>query len=324
MRKVLARSAVFLLGGLVVLCAVNMVRPREGAAPPDWGLYQINWDRDYGESLDAELRKFASRPAYIMFFRDLRCSYPRRAVDQIADRGATTIISLELWHWGADRARSFLPPLVAGEYDTFLRDWARAARSDGRRVLLRFGFEFNGDWFSWAGQPELYVSAWRRAHGIFKQEGADNVEWVWAPNFVNRPRDNDMHRYYPGDEHVDWVAVDGYNFGDEHDEWHRWESFDEVFGAVLSDLESRYPDKRLMIAEMGCAADDAERRAAWIRDAWASILKRPRIDAVVWFNLDTRNRGEPNFAIDALPGSLEAFNQTFAAPREPARGESTR
>ncbi|MDX1531405.1 MAG: glycosyl hydrolase, partial [Rhodothermales bacterium] len=74
---------------------------------------------------------------------------------------------------------------------------------------------------------------------------AANVAWVWSPNVVSVPDtpDNDMHRYYPGDAYVDWVGLDGYNFGDHHDEWHRWQSFAEVFEAPLAELESRFPRK---------------------------------------------------------------------------------
>lgn len=184
--------------------------------------------------------------------------------------------------------------------------------------MLRFGFEFNGDWFTWSGDPEAYVSAWRRAHDIFKGVGAGNVEWIWAPNILSNPDTprNDMHRYYLGDAYVDWIGVDGYNFGEHHDQWHQWQSFDDVFSDVLADFAKRYPTKPVMISEFGCAPGEKAQRAEWIRDAYRSLQQRPRVAAVIWFNFDKRREGEPNWRIDLTPESLRAFNETFAAPRK--------
>ena len=124
-----------------------------------------------------------------------------------------------------------------------------------------------------------------------------------------------MHLYYPGDAYVDWVGVDGYNFGDHHDKWHKWESFEVLFGPLLADLAKRYPNKPLMLAEFGCAVGEAKARQQWIRKAYAYLREKcPRVRAVIWFNYDKRREGEPNWRIDATEGALEAFNETFAAP----------
>ena len=289
--------------------------------PLEWGLYQILWSKKYAEQLDAELAKFASKPHYVMFYRDLGRPFSNFAVDAIHERGATAIVSLELWSWHGEHRGSYLPLINAGKYDAFLRQWARDAKADGRRILLRFGFEPNGDWFTWSGDPKAYVTAWRRAHGIFKTVGAANVEWVWAPNIVSVPDtpDNDMGRYYPGDAYVDWVGIDGYNFGDHHDRWHRWQSFDDVFGEVLARFAKSHAAKPVMIAEFGCAPGKPGQRAQWIRAAYKSLQHRPQVCAVVWFNYDKRREKEPNWRIDVTPQSLEAFNETFAAPQNVER-----
>ncbi|MEZ4654400.1 MAG: hypothetical protein R3E12_12615 [Candidatus Eisenbacteria bacterium] len=42
-----------------------------------------------------------------------------------------------------------------------------------------------------------------------------------GPNSGKHPRTaNAIEVYYPGKGEVDWLGVDGYNFGDHHDEWH--------------------------------------------------------------------------------------------------------
>ena len=327
MRFSIRRRGILILAALLALGAAGRwglsTGPRGAEVDRlEWGLYQILWSREYGRHISAEIDKFASKPHYLMFYRDLDRRFPKKPIDAIANSGATTIVSLELWRWHDRRGESYLPRICAGEFDDRLRQWARDARADGRRVLLRFGFEFNGDWFSWSGDPAQYIAAWRRAHDIFQKEGAANVEWVWAPNFVSVPDkpENDMHLYYPGDAYVDWVGVDGYNFGDHHDEWHKWESFEVLFGSLLADFARRYPNKPLMLAEFGCAVGEAKARQQWIRQAYAYLRKKcPRVRAVIWFNYDKRREGEPNWRIDATEGALEAFNETFAAPtRSPA------
>ncbi len=288
----------------------------EPTRKPDWGLYQIYWSRDYEHRLARTLRKFATKPKYVMFYRDLGRPFPTHAVRAIRKNGAVPIVSLELWSWHGGRKGSYLPDIATGQFDDFFRRWATSARDDGRRVLLRFGFEFNGNWFTWAGDAKTFVRAWRRVHDLFRRAGADNVEWVWAPNVVSVPDvpANDMHAYYPGDAYVDWVAVDGYNFGDDHDRWHKWQSFEDIFGDVLRAFARKYPGKPVMISEFGCAPGEGGQRAQWIRDAFAALRNHPQVRAVVWFNFDKRREGEPNWRIDITPESLKAFNETFAAP----------
>ena len=124
-----------------------------------------------------------------------------------------------------------------------------------------------------------------------------------------------MHLYYPGDEYTDWVALDGYNFGDDHDEWHTWESFAKVFETALPELERRYPRKRVMIAETGCPPGEGDQREVWIREAHAHLQKHPRVEALIWFNYDKRSENEPNWHLTATKGSLRAWNETFAKAR---------
>ena len=285
--------------------------------PLEWGVYQILWSRAYPDQLNKEVSKFSTKPRYVMFYRDLLRPFPNFAVDAIDTLGATSIVSLELWSWHGGRKGSYLPSIVAGEYDDFFRKWAVDAKTYGKRILLRFGFEFNGNWFTWSRDPKAFVAAWRRMHGILHEVGARNVEWVWSPNVVNCPdtAENDMHLYYPGDEFVDWVGVDGYNFGDHHDQWHKWQTFHEVFDSVLRAFSERYPDKPVMVTEIGCAPGEPGQSERWIREAFEALKGHPQVRAIVWFNYDKRREGEPNFRIDATPKSLKAFNETFAAVR---------
>ena len=288
---------------------------------PQWGIYQIYWGAPrFRDALANSLEEFDAEPDYIMFYRDMGRGFPHVGCEIIRGRGAVPMLSLELWRWGHRGTRGkddYLEAICDGRYDEFFHEWARDARDFGTPVVLRFGFEMNGDWFPWGNRPEEFITAWRRAHDIFEEERADNVIWAWCPNNVSIPRDpgNGLEIYYPGDEVVDWIGLDGYNFGEHHDQWHTWESFDDVFGPALALCDERWPHKPIFLAEFGCAPGEPGQKAQWIRDAYQRIVEHPRLFVAVWFNLDTRNKGEPNWRISSDAGALDAFNETFAKPR---------
>ena len=271
----MVRACAPLAAAVCVAVAVACQRRAERTAALDWGVYQIYGGRQgFAAGLTRVKRDFATSPRYVMFYRDLaHLDFPADAVARARELDAVPIVSLELWSWHDKKGR-YLPRLERGEYDAALASWAAAARREGGPVFLRFGFEMNGNWFSWNGDPERFRRVWRRAREIFRRAGARNVTWVWSPNVVSVPETaaNSMHRYYPGDDAVDWVALDGYNFGDDHDQWHRWESFASVFRDALDDFQERYPGKPVMIAETGCAR--GPHKAQWIRDAHAWLCGR--------------------------------------------------
>ncbi|MFQ5502252.1 MAG: hypothetical protein ACE5EQ_08105, partial [Phycisphaerae bacterium] len=161
--KWLAWPSLLLIATLVFAASQSDEKRPIRDQPLQWGLYQILWSKSYGKHLRKEIARFSSSPNYVMFYRDLGRPFPKHPIDAIHSIDATPMVSLELWTWHGQHKGSYLPLIINGDYDDFLRDWARSARKDGRRVLLRFGFEFNGDWFTWSHDPTAYISAWRHA-----------------------------------------------------------------------------------------------------------------------------------------------------------------
>ncbi len=314
------------LAALVCAAAIWPSRPVAPLATPTprgpltWGVISFGNPRGGPDLLD----QLATPPQILHVYADLCRGFPARRIQAIADAGATPMVSLELECWHGGRSDARLAAVARGDYDDFFRHWAQEARASGIPILLRFGYEFNGDWFPWGGRPAEFVAAWRRAHGVFIAESAANVAWVWSANILSVPDtpENAAHKYYPGDETVDWVALDGYNFGDHHDQWHCWQPFEDVFAGPLADFQRRYPHKPLMLSEFGCAPGQPGQRAAWIRDAHRALQKYPRVRAVMWFNVDKRREREPDWRLHEVDGSLAAFNETFARP-EPAPAAAT-
>jgi len=75
----------------------------------------------------------------------------------------------------------------------------------------------------------------------FRREGADNVRWVWCPYAVRSRHSGERAEvYFPGVQNVDWLALDGYNWGNTRC-WARWESFREIFEPAYERLRRLTP-----------------------------------------------------------------------------------
>jgi hypothetical protein len=199
--------------------------------------------------------------------------------------------------------------ILDGSQDTWIAEQADRLRRYGKPVLLRWGWEMNGDWFVWGGAANGrnaagFVAAWRHLHAIFAKRGATNVRWVWGPNRNSNPDAawNDVRRYYPGDRYVDWIAVSGYSYGTK--------SPDQLFDQVY-DLGT---DKPFMLAETGVRAD-GRFAARWVGQLRQWVARHPRTRAVIWFDTDTSQGTALSWRIDATPQLLAAVRAMAADPR---------
>lgn len=229
---------------------------------------------------------------------------------KVADAGMVPMIS---W-MPIDQNRkdvNILPEITAGLWDDYLVEWTgrfmawRNSYEDQPKpnILLRFGHEFNGNWYSYSDAPDAYKQAYRYIHQLFERMGVnDYIEWVWCANNLNIDSVNDITQYYPGDDFVDWTSIDGYNWGTNYS-WTSWESFTEVYADAYNTLVKNYPDKPILIAEFGSAepadipdpawgqngdnSDRNENKEIWSSDMLVALEVRfPAIRALGLFNIN--------------------------------------
>ena len=65
--------------------------------------------------------------------------------------------------------------IAAGRYDSYLTDYAKAVRAYHRPVILSFGHEMNGHWYTWGythTSPKIFVAAWRHIVTVFRAQMA--------------------------------------------------------------------------------------------------------------------------------------------------------
>lgn len=258
----------------------------------------------YGVATDtfAEVAQFnalAGKPVnvysiYKSFYWD--AVFPTAEVKGIAAAGYTPMITLEPWEPNGNAIQPLyaLSTINAGKYDSIIRSWASAIKALGFPVLLRFAHEMNGDWYPWGAgvngnlSPLGYINAYKHVRTLFVAAGVTNVAWVWSPNvdFPTKP-------FYPGDSYVDWIAVDGYNFGGR--------SPDDVFQATLNEIRT-YTNKPIFIGETGTFEDRSQPKGPWIT-AFFAMLKAHSLNGFVWFETNK----EQNWRIDSSPAAIAAF-----------------
>src|SRR3954469_10362919 len=113
-----------------------------------------------------------------------------------------------------------LANILAGQFDDDLKAWARDAKQFGSPILVEWGTEPNGKWFSWNGKwnggaeegPARFVAAFLHIVDLMRAENADNLQWVWHVNWFDQPEAkwNRFENYYPGDSYCDWMALSAY------------------------------------------------------------------------------------------------------------------
>ncbi|MHB8858939.1 MAG: Ig-like domain-containing protein [Thermoleophilia bacterium] len=214
--------------------------------------------------------------------------------------------------------------ITAGNFDNDIRRWARQLKDFGYPVYFRPMCEMNGNWVTWSGtangnSPQDYIPAWRHVHDIFVQEGATNVKWVWSPNRDGSTADAQatFDTYYPGDNYVDYVGIDGYNWGTMYNtpEWtSNWQSFEQVIGPSY-DVAVANTSKPVVISETATTEVGGNSqnggKAKWITDAFSSLPTRfPRIAMLTWFDINK----ETDWRINSSEASLNAFRAAVAPP----------
>ncbi|MFW6254740.1 MAG: glycoside hydrolase family 26 protein [Chitinivibrionales bacterium] len=278
-----------------------------------FGFFTSRLWRGYESSLTAEIERFGVKPGFSLWYMGLDRPFPLEIALVNRKHRVRLVISHDIRHgdFGPAHNQRLLADIALGRWDGYFRQFARDARSVRRDIYYRFGYEMNGGWFPWGRKPEAFVAAWRRVHRIFQEEKADNVKWVFSPNVLwgKHTLDEHIHAYYPGNRYVDIVGLDGYNFGDDFDEWHSWRSFRDLFEESLQGI-SIY-GKPIWIAEVGCVAD--RRRAVWITEMLAWLDENPCVEAFFWF--DENKTGEPDFSLAGDPETLPLLQSWLGSDR---------
>jgi hypothetical protein len=283
---------------------------------------QAPWDMSAVSKFEGMAGKGVSLVNFFAPFANCasKCSFykfPTEPMESIRQHG-----SIPVYSWSSQSIPSSLnepdfqlSDVIAGNFDSYIREFAEDARDWGHPFFLRFDWEMNGNWFPWSegvngNQSGEFVAAWRHVHDIFTSVGASNVTWVWCPNVdPGNKLANSLASDYPGDEYVDWTGLDGYNWGPSKGGWTSFSHlYDSTYHAITDTIA---PSKPLLIGEMG-STEKGGSKASWISEALAEIPTAfPKIRAMLWF--DTFDDGM-DWPIETSSSATSAFAAGIQAP----------
>lgn len=235
-------------------------------------------------------KTMSSKPASVMWYLDYSSDFPASECENVSKYGAIPHIVWEPWIWGEEN-KIKLDNIINGEWDTYIEKWAKSAKLYGKPVLVRWGHEFNIEKYPWGvgnngRDPIKYITAYKHVHDIFNKVGAANVKWIWCFNNYPNP-DEEWNNYelaYPGENYVDWIGIDGYNWGTTQT-WSGWQSFKDLFRDQIRETSKKHPTKPVMIAEFGCAEEGGD-KAAWVKEIPAALkVSMKQVKSIVLFDI---------------------------------------
>ncbi len=299
-----------LVAALAVLLTVALPAAAQAATTPIALGVNIDNAPDQMSALQSYAQVAGANPAIVMWYQ--AWSEPLYYSDQLSNMKAFGGVPMITWDPIVNGVGVPLSDIVAGNYDSYILAQAKAAAAWGSLMYIRFAHEMNlsGSPFGPGNNgntPAEYVAAWRHVVTIFRQAGATNVEWVWSPN-VQCGGSCPFTAFYPGDQWVDWVGLDGYNYaGVDNVPWY---TFSQVFGPSITSMES-LTSKPLMVAETG-SSDLGGSMAAWITQAFLTEIPSlyPSIRAAVWFDREK----ETDWRVNSSAASQTAWDAVVASP----------
>jgi len=332
--------AVILIGFSSSMNKSDQTNSKEG----DWegclvGMYPENGNEKIPSGNLHEIDDFEAitgqKVGSVVWFPTWDDEFPTLACTKLAERGIIPHLTWELF-WpsedpnnsrqtGPEGYQGFID-VLAGKYDDYIDRFAEDAKAFDKTVLMRFMHEFNGNWYVWSGNknggaeggPDRVVAVWKYVVDRFRAKGANNVKWLWVPHGPSTDRSeepwNHVSKYWPGDNYVDWIGLDGYNFY-PRDPWggeRPFRDFDNCFRKLYDDC-AKLGNQPMMIAEFGTGEFDHQGldKAAWITDAFAKIKDEyPRVKIFTWFNINK----ELDWRVNSSPEALKAFKNAMKDP----------
>ena len=117
-----------------------------------------------------------------------------------------------------------LKEVADGLHDAEFEAAAKAISEAQPNAVIRLGWEMNLVSMAWfaKGQETDYITAFRRVVQIFKRHSS-GFKYDWCPGWGAQDSPADLA--YPGDDVVDYIGLDVYDFKYEGSAGERWEKF---------------------------------------------------------------------------------------------------
>ena len=193
--------------------------------------------------------------------------------------------------------------IASGRYDSYLRSYATAVRRFGHRVIISFGHEPNGTWYSWGytrTPAATWIAAWRHLVTVFRRAGAKNVTWLWVVQQEGKG-EGPIRDWWPGRSYVNWVGIDGYYETPD-------QTFTSMFVPTITAIR-KFTARPILISET--AVGQRAGRQSRLAGLFAGIRAR-RLLGLVWFD-KSQNQGIHHQAwrLEGHPAEVATFRKAL-------------
>ncbi|MHC9543915.1 MAG: glycoside hydrolase family 26 protein [Vulcanimicrobiota bacterium] len=312
------KNKVFIISSIIagIVIAVFVIHMKSYSSEPFFWGAAIDGYPVSAEKL-REIEEISGiHPEFVVFFlqwpaeADMKnAQFPESSLDCIWNSGAVPVLTWEPMVVQAGKETAVpCEKITGGAYDQYITSFARGAGRWGKPCMIRFGHEMNIERYHWGTDksefgprsPQIYRDMFRYVVSIFRKEGVKNVKWVFCPNAESVPNTsydpsaawNLISKYYPGNDFVDILGIDGYNYGftqtKEKNGWEStWKSFREIFEKPYHEQSSLSHDKPVFIFETACVKEGGSRET-WLKDALAASGEW-KISGIFWFQENKEN-----------------------------------
>lgn len=241
------------------------------------------------EQLLEETSRVALKPQFVVFYLQWLKDFPLDNLNQIWQYGAVPCLTWEPFFIDKGIKKNILAEeVLSGKYDVFLRSFAESAKNWKHPLIIRFAHEMNLNTYHWGTSAEdfgtdssyIYINLYRYVVNFFKKNDVHNVLWVFCPNSESVPEKdwNNALIYYPGNDYVDLLGLDGYNWGMDSESYR---SFEQIFRPLYEKMRLFSPDKPLIIFETASVQDKTQ----WLKEA-VETCKKWKITSLIWFDVN--------------------------------------
>lgn len=190
-----------------------------------------------------------------------------------------------------------------------LSEWLEIVASYGGQIYFTLNHEPETRDSAANGTAIEYVSAWRKMAAMLRSVGGEEVPTVLV---LGRGAyvDGTIDQWYPGDDVVDIVGVDPYNWYRCQGTEREWVDPLDLLRPALDFAEAH--GKPLAVPEIASTEDpeDPLRKAEWIRRL-SDVLVDPsiaeRIEFVSWFSVHDNAWPDCDWAYDSTPQAAAAI-----------------
>jgi hypothetical protein len=220
------------------------------------------------EPINEFAKAIGRQPNIVLYYAGWGDPFETGLADEAHAHGAVPFVQM-------DPEYASMTAVAAGRYDAYIRSYADQVRSYGHPVIMGFAAEMDGDWDRWGWHhtsPAAWIAAWRHFVTVFRQQGADNVTWIWTISQINNGT-GPIQDWWPGASYVTWIGIDGYYYLP-------YDTFASVFGQTIVQVRM-FTDKPLLLSET--AIGPLAGQAAKIPDLFNGV-RANHLLGFVWFD----------------------------------------